>query len=80
MRSVLALKKKQSNARYKPPLSSRDAEEKYGLAKGHGRDYVETDFPRQSVKNEYNPRTRTYEIAIRNKVPLVRPTFHRRKR
>ena len=60
------------------PLSPREAETKYQLHKGHGRNYVETDVPVSRVAIEYNTRTQANEIRIRGSVPLINPRFVRR--
>ncbi len=52
------------------PLSPRDAEAKYGLRRGRGRDYVETDVPSSWIIRRTNPLTRAEEWLIRGDVPL----------
>jgi RHS repeat-associated protein len=52
------------------PLSPRDAEARYGLRPGHGRDYVETDVRASSIIRRANPLTRADEWVARGDVPL----------
>ncbi len=52
------------------PLSPRDAEAKYGIGRGRGQAYVETDVPSSSVSSRFNPLTRADEMLIRGDVPL----------
>jgi RHS repeat-associated protein len=59
----------------KKPLSPRDAEAKYGLKRGRGRHFVETDVPVDRVQRMKNPKTRVYELQIRGDVPLTNSVF-----
>ena len=52
------------------PLSPRDAEDRYGLQRGRGRDYVETDVAASRVERVRNPQTRVNELRIRGDVRL----------
>jgi RHS repeat-associated protein len=52
------------------PLSPRDAETRYGLRRGRGRDYVETEVPTSWIIRRKNPLTRADELVIRWDVPL----------
>jgi RHS repeat-associated protein len=61
------------------PLAPRDAEERYILPKGHGRDYVETDVPTMRVNRERNSINGVEELRIWGDVPLRNPTFTKRK-
>jgi hypothetical protein len=59
-------------------LSRADAEAKYGLKQGRGRDYVETDVDASCVEYRYNPLTGANEITVKGEVPLSNPTIVRR--
>jgi RHS repeat-associated protein len=64
----------------KKPLSARDAEQKYQIKPGRGRDYVETNVPRNRVERVKNPRTQNYELQIKGDVCLsCDATFTKRK-
>jgi len=52
------------------PLSKADAEDKYGIPPGHGRDYVETDVPTSRITEVKNAVTGAKELTIRGEVPL----------
>jgi len=65
------------SARLKP-LSQLEAESTYGLKPGRGRNYVETDVAKSSVRQRYNPKTGANELVIRGDVPLQNPTFTKR--
>ena len=57
--------------RNKNPLSKADAEDKYGLGQGRGRDYVEFNLPDgQEAVMQKNPITEATEWVIRGDVPL----------
>ncbi|HHC24045.1 MAG TPA: hypothetical protein ENK58_01325 [Desulfobacterales bacterium] len=58
----------------KKSLSPREAEEKYGLKPGHGRNYVETQIDEERAEEVYNRYTRSYELQIRGDVELKRST------
>jgi len=60
------------------PLSPRDAERRYDLGRGRGRNYVETDVPRSRVGIRANPRTRVDEYYVLGPVPLRNPNIVRR--
>jgi RHS repeat-associated protein len=60
------------------PLSPRDAEDKYQIKPGHGRNIVETDVPADRVNRVFNPRTKDHELEIPGDVPLKNPTFQKR--
>jgi RHS repeat-associated protein len=61
------------------PLSQLDAEEKYELGRNKGRDYVETDVPNSRLEWVKNPRYGTKELTVRGDLPLINPSFTRRK-
>ncbi len=63
----------------KPPLSRADAEDKYQIGKGRGRDYVETDVPTSRVERTKNSRTGKDELTIEGDVPLQNANITRRK-
>ncbi|MDM8525553.1 hypothetical protein QUF80_19460 [Desulfococcaceae bacterium HSG8] len=52
------------------PLSPREAEEKYGLKPGHGRNYLETLVKEESAEEVYNCYTKNYELQIRGDAEL----------
>ncbi|MGI8413382.1 MAG: HYD1 signature containing ADP-ribosyltransferase family protein [Solirubrobacteraceae bacterium] len=57
------------NARNRP-LSPREAERRYGLGRGRGNHYIETDVPNARISRVKNPRTGAPELQIRGDVPL----------
>jgi hypothetical protein len=59
-------------------LAPHDAEDRYLLRPGHGRDYVETDVDARRVITVNNPKTGKPELQIVGDVPLLNPTFVRR--
>jgi hypothetical protein len=61
------------------PLSRADAEKKYGIKKGHGRDIVETDVDASRVKRVPNPKTKSPELQIEGDVDLQNAEITRRK-
>ena len=60
------------------PLSPRDAEAKYGIKPGRGRDIVETDVPANLVQRVKNPITKVDELQIIGDVPLLNSRIIRR--
>jgi hypothetical protein len=60
------------------PLSPAEAKDKYGLAPGHGRDYVETDVLASRVQRVWNAKTRAFELVIKGDVQLLNAVFIRR--
>lgn len=60
------------------PLSSADAEAKYGLKQGRGRDYVETDVDASCIDPVYNALARANELTIKGDVPLRNAEIVRR--
>ena len=60
-------------------LSPRDAEQRFGLGRGRGRDVIETDVPASRVQSAINPRTGRPELRIRGDVPLQNATITRRR-
>jgi len=60
------------------PLSPRDAEAKFGLKPGRGRNIVETDVPNNRIELVWNKIMKTFEYQVTGDVPLVNPTFTRR--
>jgi hypothetical protein len=63
----------------KKPLSQLEAEDKYQIGRGRGRDYIETDVPDSQLEWVKNPRYGTMELTIKGNVTLENPTFNRRK-
>ncbi|WP_258232727.1 RHS repeat-associated core domain-containing protein, partial [Pseudomonas brassicacearum] len=61
------------------PLSAFDAEDKYQIGRGRGRDYIETDVPESKLEWVKNPRYGTMELTIKGNLKLENPTFKRRK-
>ncbi|MFP1787785.1 RHS repeat-associated core domain-containing protein, partial [Lonsdalea quercina] len=61
------------------PLSSLEAEKKYQIGRGRGRDYIETDVPTDSLEWVRNPRYHTDELTIKGDVKLDNPKIFRRK-
>lgn len=60
------------------PLSPRDAEEKFGIKRGKGQNYVETDVPADKIDRVYNPKTKVWELTVKGDVILENPTFEKR--
>jgi RHS repeat-associated protein len=60
------------------PLSPREAESTYGLKRGRGQNYVETDVPANQVSKRYNPKTQADELVIKGDVTLDNPSFEKR--
>lgn len=60
------------------PLGQIQAEARYGLKPGRGRNYVETDVPKSQVSQRYNPSTGANELVVKGNLPLLNPTFTRR--
>jgi RHS repeat-associated protein len=60
------------------PLSPREAESTYGLKRGRGQNYVETDVPANQVSKRYNPKTQADELVIKGDVTLENPSFEKR--
>jgi RHS repeat-associated protein len=63
----------------KKPMSVRDAERKYQIAKGKGWNYVETDVPEELLAWKLNPRYHEYELTVEGEIKLKNPTFIKRK-
>ncbi|WP_207725797.1 HYD1 signature containing ADP-ribosyltransferase family protein [Clostridium sp. DJ247] len=64
----------------KKPLSQIEAETKYQLKPGKGRDYVEFDVPNSQLEWVKNPRYGTPELTIKGGVEeLLNSKFFRRK-
>ncbi|SFB38152.1 HYD1 signature containing ADP-ribosyltransferase family protein [Clostridium frigidicarnis] len=64
----------------KKPLSQIEAETKYQIKKGKGRDYMEFDVPNSKLEWLKNPRYGTEELTIKGGVEeLINPLFKRRK-
>ncbi|MBE6091133.1 MAG: hypothetical protein E7206_24530 [Clostridium beijerinckii] len=64
----------------KKPLSQVEAETKYQIKTGKGRDYVEFDVPNSQLEWVKNPRYGTPELTIKDGVEeLLNPNFVRRK-
>jgi hypothetical protein len=60
------------------PLSQVQAETKYGLKPGRGRNFVETDVAKSQVSQRFNPMTGANELIIKGDLPLQNPTFIKR--
>ncbi|WP_353736176.1 HYD1 signature containing ADP-ribosyltransferase family protein [Snodgrassella sp.] len=54
----------------KKPLSQIKAEDKYGIKKGRGRDYIETDVPIEKLEWIKNPAYHTEELTIKGDIVL----------
>ncbi|GFZ34456.1 hypothetical protein CSC2_49820 [Clostridium zeae] len=64
----------------KKPLSQVEAETKYQIKTGKGRDYVEFDVPNSKLEWVKNPRYGTPELTIKGGIEeLLNPKFVRRK-
>ncbi|RKO81928.1 Rhs family protein [Pectobacterium parmentieri] len=61
------------------PLSSVEAETKYQIDVGRGRDYIETDVPTNSLEWVRNPRYHKDELAVKGDIKLNNPKIFRRK-
>jgi hypothetical protein len=55
-----------------------EAETKYGLKPGRGRNYIETDVAKSQVGQRFNPKTKTIELVVKGDVKLHNPTFVKR--
>jgi hypothetical protein len=62
------------------PLPPHDAEERYGLRYGRGRDYVEIDVPDSWLERRTNERTGVEEWLVRRNIPLDRSATIVRRR
>jgi RHS repeat-associated protein len=63
----------------KKPLSQGDAEAKYQIGEGRGRDFIETDAPETQLEWIRNPRYHTDELTVKGDLKLSNPTFTKRK-
>jgi uncharacterized protein RhaS with RHS repeats len=63
----------------KKPLNQVQAETKYQLKQGKGRDFVETDVSNSQLEWVKNPRYGTEELTTKGDLPLRNPSFTRRK-
>ena len=54
----------------KKPLSQKDAEKKYGIKQGKGKDYVEFKIEASRVEEVYNPLTKSTEQTVKGNVKL----------
>ncbi|CAI0893039.1 RHS repeat-associated core domain-containing protein [Serratia entomophila] len=63
----------------KKPMSQVQAENKYQIKPGRGRDYVETDVPNSQLEWITNPRYHTQELTVKGDVVLRNPTVTKRK-
>ncbi|WP_455819462.1 RHS repeat-associated core domain-containing protein [Pseudomonas cerasi] len=61
------------------PLSQLDAEEKYQIGRGGGRDYIETEVPSHQLEWVTNPRYHTQELTIKGDIELNDHKIFRRK-
>ena len=53
------------------PLSPIEVEERYGVRRGRGRDYVEVDVPAAWTTERVNPTTGVLEWMVRSDIPLA---------
>ncbi|WP_315315145.1 HYD1 signature containing ADP-ribosyltransferase family protein, partial [Pantoea vagans] len=60
------------------PLSRLDAEEKYQIGRGRGRDYVETDVPNHQLEWVTNPKYHTQELTVKGDIELSNHKVFRR--
>ncbi|WP_196485473.1 HYD1 signature containing ADP-ribosyltransferase family protein [Burkholderia cepacia] len=63
----------------KKPLSQLDAETKYQIKRGRGRDYVEMDVPNSKLEWVKNPRYGTEELTVKGDIPLTNPEIVQRR-
>lgn len=63
----------------KKPLSQLDAEKKYQIKPGRGRDYIETDVAISRLEWVKNPRYGTPELTVKGDLPLQNPEIIKRK-
>lgn len=63
----------------KKPLSQIDAESKYQIESGKGRDYVEFDVETNRLEWVENPRYHTKELTIKGNVKVRNAKYTRRK-
>ncbi len=61
------------------PLSAADAETKYLLKQGRGRDFVEFDVPKDLVTRRWNPTAQAWEWVVDGDLALLNPRIIRRK-
>jgi len=62
----------------KRPLSPHDAQDTYGIKRGRGRNYIETDVYQYQAEKVYNPKFQVEEFTIKGNVDLDNPTFMKR--
>ena len=68
------------NRQTKKALSQIEAETKYQIKPGKGRDYIEFDVPNSKLEWVKNPRYGVEELTIKGGIEeLVNPSFIRRK-
>ncbi|WP_369792637.1 HYD1 signature containing ADP-ribosyltransferase family protein [Mangrovibacter sp. MFB070] len=60
-------------------LSSVEAESKYQIGRGRGRDYIETDVPTDALEWVSNPRYHIDELTVKGDIKLDDPKIFRRK-
>ncbi|TVO52365.1 hypothetical protein FHP91_17625 [Denitromonas halophila] len=63
----------------KKPLNQQSAQDKYQIAKGHGRDFVETDVESSRIEMIRNPRHGRVEMTVKGDLQLKNATITRRK-
>ena len=63
----------------KKPLNQLQAETKYRIKEGRGRDYVETDVPTELLEWKVNPAYHTKELTVKGDVFLKNPEIIQRK-
>jgi hypothetical protein len=60
-------------------LSPLDAQNKYQISRGKGRDYIEIDVPESRLEWIKNPRYNTMELTVKGSLIIKNPKFTRRK-
>jgi RHS repeat-associated protein len=63
----------------KKPLAQKEAENRYEIDKGKGRNYVETDVAEDRIKWKMNPRYHVEEMTVVGDLQLKNPEFIKRK-
>jgi RHS repeat-associated protein len=63
----------------KKPLNQIDAETKFQINPGRGRDYIETDVDNSRLEMIKNPRYGTEELTVKGDLPLENATITRRR-
>jgi RHS repeat-associated protein len=63
----------------KKPVSPKDAETLYGITRGRGRDYIETDVPSERLEWKINPSYHRKELTVLGDLPIENASFTKRK-